>query len=227
MGSDPLPRRPRAEAGRAHVPCRRCLARTCTPRASAAMCRARSPRVPPSRRSWKCSSSAAGSGSTPASSAHPSSLRSSRAAVIRWRLGSERLDQDVDAEHKHPRREDQLDPWEHSGGEQKNRTRREAEDGEPPRRKPKASGDRCCRDGKHRGHPHRIDGEQREDDAPPEWPHVRCRSVTHREHQPTGNRAGGEQHGDEEESAAQEHRRKEAVLGLPDPVADHSDEPEK
>ena len=81
------------------------------------------------------------------------------------------------------------------------------------RRKSEPSRDRGGGDGEHRGHPHGVDGEQREDDPAAEWPDSGCRFVARGEHQPAGDRPRGKEHRDEEESAPQEHRREKAVLG--------------
>ena len=42
-----------------------------------------------------------------------------------------------------------------------------------------------------------------------------------------GDGGGHEQHGDEQQAAAQEHGREEAVLAAADPVPDHPDEPQE
>ena len=103
----------------------------------------------------------------------------------------------------------------------------QAEHGQPSRRESEAGGDGGRGDGEDGGHPHRIDGEQCETHAATERPNTGCRPFICREHQTAGDRAGGEQHGDEQQSAAQEHRREQPILTLADPVTNHADEPEE
>jgi hypothetical protein len=51
--------------------------------------------------------------------------------------------------------------------------------------------------------------------------------IGRRRNQTPCNRAGCEEHGDEEQATAEEDGREEAVLALTDAVAEHTDEPQE
>ena len=136
--------------------------------------------------------------------------------------------EDRGAHQEHPGGKRQLEPLLVGGAHQEQHRDQVAEVRDPARQ---CRGTEPCRadgDREHRGHPHGVDGDESLRGVPSVGPDLRAavRLLQHQD-QAGRDRGPGEEQGQEEQPAAHEDRREQAVLDVSQLLADHPDEPQE
>ena len=137
----------------------------------------------------------------------------------------------VCAQKKDPRREDQRNPREIADRQQQHQRQRVADESHPARENRRPQTDRGGHDDEHGRHLHG----KRIHECVGHRPTDRIRLALGREaalgdervEQPLGNGRGDKHHRDKQQTAAEEHRRKEPIFEAADAVAQYRHKPEK
>ena len=165
---------------------------------------------------------------------HGASLTFAMRAVAPVRSGRGappgRVNEQVHAEDQDPKREQQLRPCERLDSDEQHDTDQPSHEREPAGKDAQAMADRRGDDRKGAGHPHRVDRDDLERGVPAETPEVGRdprRATPCGPEEPAGDRAGHEEHRDEQQARSEEHGGEEPVLGRADPIPYCTDEPQE